>query len=39
MVDPVEDLGLEIGGDVRTIEDAFRKHTKPEVVVAHVSGS
>lgn len=24
MVDPVEDLGLEIGGDVRTIEDAFR---------------
>jgi hypothetical protein len=31
MVDPVEDLGLEIGDDVRSIEDALRKHTKPEV--------
>jgi hypothetical protein len=31
MVEPVEDLALEIGDDVRSIEDALRKHTKPEV--------
>jgi len=31
MIDPVEDLGLEIGDGVHSVEDALKKHTKPEV--------
>lgn len=32
MIDPVEDLGLEIGDGVRSVEDALNKHTKSEVI-------